>query len=132
MGPVFRQTGHKYGPIDLALIGIVPIHHANCYVQYTRRQKKLWKWLKPLARKQSLVCTGVPSNCQKRKPLSRHVVLLMPRPERATLLTISGYHPLVRRSLWMLLKSSVNSEQQAPKCPVLRLTRLVDQLQCFD
>ena len=22
MGPVFRQTGHKYGPIDLALIGI--------------------------------------------------------------------------------------------------------------
>ena len=22
MGPVFQQTGHKYGPIDLALIGI--------------------------------------------------------------------------------------------------------------
>ena len=40
MGPVFRHTGHKYGPIDLALIEIGISKHARYIVRFMRHQKK--------------------------------------------------------------------------------------------
>ena len=132
MGPVFRQTGHKYGPIDLALIGIGAYSPRKLLRSVHASPEEAVETAKAIGAKAILGMHWGTIELSEEEAFepARRFTDAASREGYAE--NDIGYHPLVRRSLWMLLKSSVNSEQRAPKCPALRLTRLVDQLQCFD